>query len=124
MAMVEGAAVLSNSTSMVEGAIDAGQGTVARLQDDARFRATMSDLPQAKLGFAYMNTATLGDLLGRSSAFGAAAAGPGLGALSAVTSVAVSVSAQRDGLAIDTTQRYDRSKLTPEMLRVLARLHT
>jgi hypothetical protein len=118
--MVECVAVLSNSRSMIEGAIDAGQGTVARLQDDARFRATMSDLPQAKLGFAYLNTTTLGDLLGRSPAFGAAAAGPGLGALSAVTSVAVSVSAQPDGLAIDTTQRYDRSKLTPEMLRVLA----
>jgi hypothetical protein len=120
MAMVEGVAVLSNSRSMVEGAIDAGQGTVARLKDDARFRATMSDLPEAKLGFAYLNTATLGDLLAQSPAFGAAAAGPGLGALSAVTSVAVSVSAQPDGLAIDTTQRYDRSKLTPEMLRVLA----
>lgn len=120
MAIVNGVAVLSNSTSMVEATVDAAQGRVARLRDDARFKDALSDLPDAKLGFAYANVAALVGGLERDPAFGAATLGPGLGALGAVDAVAVSVSAQSDGVAIDTAQRYDRSKLTPEMLAALA----
>jgi hypothetical protein len=117
MSIIDRTVVVSNSASMIDGVIDANDGTVARLQDDTTFRTAMSDLPKAKLGFLYLNAASLVDRLEMGSAEQTSVnSDPILGELNATTSVAVSVSAEPDGLAIDTARRYDRSKLSPDML--------
>jgi hypothetical protein len=82
----------------------------------------MTDLPRAKLGFLYLNAASLVDRLEKGAILPTSqTSDPVLGELNATTSVAVSVSAEPDGLAIDTVRRYDRSKLSPDVLERLGR---
>jgi hypothetical protein len=113
-AIVDGVVVIGNSRSMVEGIIDASHGKVPRLQDDANFNATMGDLPTSKLGFIYVDAARLVDLLKEQPGLQtlSASPNPALQNLEAVQGLAVSLSAQPDGLALDATEHYDRSKLT------------
>ncbi|MDP9330209.1 MAG: DUF3352 domain-containing protein [Actinomycetota bacterium] len=119
-AIVGGVVVLSNSQSMVEGIIDASQGKVPRLQDDADFTSTMADLPASNLGFVYVNPQPLIETLKGSAGFPALSIGPGLADLEAIRGFAASVSAEPDGLAIDTTERFDRSKLSPDRIAQLS----
>jgi hypothetical protein len=119
-AMVGGVVVLSDSRSMVEGIIDASQGKVPRLQDDADFKSTMADLPASNLGFVYVNPQPLIGLLKESAGFPALSIGPGLADLEAIKGLAASVSAEPDGLAIDATERFDRSKLSPDRIAQLS----
>jgi hypothetical protein len=118
--IVGGVVVLSDSKSMVEGIIDASQGSVPRLQDDADFKSTMADLPSSNLGFVYVNPQPLIGLLKESAGFPALTIGPGLADLEAIKGLAASVSAEPDGLAIDTTERFDRSKLSSDRIAELS----
>ena len=111
-AVVDGVVVLGNARSMVEGIIDASQGRIPSLQDDANFQATMADLPASKLGFVYLNAERVVDLLKEQPGFRSLSADPALQNLDAVQGIAASLSVQADGLALDTTEHYDRAKLS------------
>jgi hypothetical protein len=119
-AIVDSVVVLGNSQPMVEGIIDASQGKVPRLQDDADFTSTMADLPASNLGFVYVNPQPLVGLLKESAGFPALSIGPELADLEAIKGFAASVSAEPDGLAIDTTELFDRSKLSPDRITQLS----
>jgi hypothetical protein len=75
----------------------------------------MADLPTSKLGFVYLDAARLVDLLKEQPGVQtpSASTNPALQNLEAVQGIAVSLSAQPDGLALDATEHYDRSKLSP-----------
>lgn len=115
-AVVDGVVVIGNSRSMVEGIVDASYGKVPQLQDDPAFTATMADLPSSKLGFIYVDAARLVDVLKQQPGFQTLSTStdpnPALANLEAVQGFALSLSAQPDGLALDVTEHYDRSKLS------------
>jgi hypothetical protein len=111
-AIVDHVVVLSNHGIGLTRAIDVSEATAAAIEDDPEFRQTVSSLPEARLGLAYMNGAeVLGRVLGSSGLTMANA--PGLDMLEAMRGMAMTVSAHPDGLAVDTAVRLDSSKLDP-----------
>jgi hypothetical protein len=120
-AIVDGVAVLTDDATLLTTIIDTSNGDAGAIVDDERFESTLAALPEAKLGYVYVNPARV------LQQFTATAAGlgldgssaPGLAAIEAYRSIGVSLSAAADGIAIDVTVRLDPSKLdaaTKELL--------
>jgi hypothetical protein len=112
-AIVDHAAVIAEDTAAVNRVIDTARGTIPNLADDPAFTDTISALPIGKLGLVYVNPADFVGLLDSLPIGGQATGQPGLDTLRALRGIALSVSAQADGIAIDTTLRYDPTKLDP-----------
>jgi hypothetical protein len=108
-AIVDGVVVIGSSEVAVDTAIDTSQGgdTIA---DDAGFQRVAGELPQAKLGMAFVDAAHLADTFGDQLA--AAGVTTGVTSISALDGIGVSLSAEPDGLAMDTVMLYDDAKLT------------
>jgi Protein of unknown function (DUF3352) len=112
-AIVDHAAVIAQDATAINRVIDTARGTIPNLVDDPAFTDTISALPQGKLGLVYVNPADFVSLLDSLPLGGQVTGQPGLDALRAMKGIGLSVSAQPDGIAIDTTIRYDPTKLDP-----------
>jgi hypothetical protein len=112
-AIVDHAAVIAQDAAAVNRVIDTSRGTIPNLADDSAFRDTISALPQGKLGLVYVNPADFVSLLDSLPLGGQMTGQPGLDTLRAMQGIGLSVSAQPDGIAVDTTIRYDPTKLDP-----------
>jgi Protein of unknown function (DUF3352) len=104
--------VVIGAKSAVENIIDTDQGKLAALDTSAEFKTTMADLPTGKLGFFYMDPSFITKITQQNPAFQTGALGP-LGT-DAVKGLAITISAQSDGIQVDTSTRYDPSKLSPD----------
>ena len=113
-AVFDGVAVIGNSPKAVEDVIDTDQGKLAALNASAEFQTTMADLPTGKLGFLYMDPSSITRNLRQNPAFQTGVLGPSGSNLEALKGVALTVSAQSDGLQIDASTRYDPSKLSAD----------
>jgi Protein of unknown function (DUF3352) len=113
-AVFDGVAVVGNSTKAIENVIDTDQGKLAALDTSTEFKTTMADLPAGKLGFIYVDPSSIARITGQNPAFQTGVLGPFGTNSDAVKGLAVTVSAQPDGLAVDTSIRYDPSKLSAD----------
>jgi len=116
-AIVDGVVVLGSDEGAVAAVIDTAHGGSA-IADDATFLRVTGALPQSRLGVAFVDTAqllgTFGDVLG------AAGLTTGVTSLDALDGVGVSVSAESDGLALDTVMMYDDAKLSDVQRKTLS----
>ncbi|MDP9300718.1 MAG: DUF3352 domain-containing protein [Actinomycetota bacterium] len=108
-AIADGVVVLGSDEGAVSAVIDTAHGGAA-IADDATFQRVSGALPQSRLGIAFVDTAqllgTFGDVLG------AAGLTTGVTSLDALVGAGLSVSAESDGLALDTVMMYDDAKLS------------
>ena len=118
-AIVDGVVVIGSGKQVVEGVIDTSQGKTPALGASADFQQTMADLPTSRLGFAYVNPGAMLGLLKQDAAF-QAATGAALGDLKAVKGIGATLSAEPDGLAVDTSIRYDPAQLSPQTRALLS----
>ena len=108
-AIVDGVVVIGGSEEAVDTTIDTAHGG-STIADDPGFQRVTAALPDAKLGVAFVDAANLADAFGDQLA--AAGVTTGITSLSALDGIGVSVSAEPDGLAMDTVMLYDDTKLT------------
>jgi hypothetical protein len=110
-AILDHVVVISDDPAVIDRAIDTARGTIPNLAEDPTYLDTISALPAGKLGLVYVNPADFVNGLGAVLADGSATGVPGLSTLRAMRGIALSLSAQPDGISIDSTIRYDPSKL-------------
>ena len=116
-AIVDGVVVLGSDEGAVAAVIDTAHGGPS-IVDDATFQRVTGALPQSRLGVAFVDTAqllgTFGDVLG------AAGVTTGVTSLDALDGVGVSLSAESNGLALDTVMMYDDAKLSDVQRQTLS----
>lgn len=120
-AIFDGVVVLVDDSTSLTTIIDTSQGDSKAIADDPRFVSTLAALPEGKLGFVYINPARFIDLfatLSQSVGMDDSSA-PGLDQLRAYQAIGISLSAERDGVAIDVTVRFDPSMLDAETKALL-----
>jgi hypothetical protein len=116
-AIVDGVVVLGSDEGAVSAVIDTAHGGSA-IADDPAFQRVSGALPQSRLGIAFVNT---GQLLGTfGDVLGAAGLTTGVTSLDALDGAGISVSAEPDGLALDTVMMYDDAKLSDVQRRTLS----
>lgn len=116
-AIVEGVVVLGSDEGAVSAVIDTAHGGQA-IADDPAFQRVSGALPQSRLGTGFVNT---GQLLGTfGDVVGAAGLTTGVTSLDALDGAGISVSAEPDGLAIDTVMMYDDAKLSDVQRQTLS----
>jgi len=116
-AIVDGVVVLGSDEAAVSAVIDTAHGGPA-IADDATFQRVTGALPQSRLGVAFVDT---GQLLGTfGDVLGAAGLTTGVTSLDALDGVGLSVSAESDGLALDTVMMYDDAKLSDVQRQTLS----
>ena len=116
-AIVDGVVVMGSDEGAVSAVIDTAHGGPA-IVDDPTFQRVSGALPQSRLGVAFVDTAqllgTFGDVLG------AAGLTTGVTSLDALDGAGLSVSAESDGLALDTVMMYDDAKLSDVQRQTLS----
>ena len=113
-AIVDHVVVLSDHTIGLTRVIDVANGTTQAIADDPEFLDTISSLPEARLGLAYVNAADIVDqALAASGLYAAIDGTPGLDTMRAIQGIGMSLSAHPDGLALDVAVRLDPSELDP-----------
>jgi hypothetical protein len=116
-AIVDGVVVLGSDERAVSAVIDTAHGGSA-IADDPAFQRVSGGLPQSRLGIAFVNT---GQLLGTfGDVVGAAGLTTGVTSLDALDGAGISVSAESDGLALDTVMMYDDAKLSDVQRQTLS----
>jgi hypothetical protein len=116
-AIVDGVVVLGSDEGAVSAVIDTAHGGSA-IADDPAFQRVSGALPQSRLGIAFVNT---GQLLGTfGDVMGAAGLTTGVTSLDALDGAGISVSAESDGLALDTVMMYDDAKLSDVQRQTLS----
>ena len=116
-AIVDGVVVLGSDEGAVSAVIDTAHGGPA-IADDPAFQRVSGALPQSRLGIAFVNT---GQLLGTfGDVVGAAGLTTGVTSLDALDGAGISVSAESDGLALDTVMMYDDTKLSDVQRQTLS----
>ena len=113
--LIDHVVVISNSGGLIHEIIDTEQGRAPRLTDSAGYRATMSDLPSDRLGFAYVNGTSLVTGIKKQLAKAPAASKPVMGNISdldAFTGIGATLSAAGNGLSADMLLKLDQSKLS------------
>jgi uncharacterized protein DUF3352 len=106
-AIVDDTVVLASSPEAMQTVITTSNGDTT-IQDDATFTSVMDKLPSDNLGFVYVNVGSIASLAnlipGQTGGLGSQ--------LDAYQGAAFSISAQSDGLALDSAMTTDPSKLT------------
>jgi hypothetical protein len=117
-AVFDGVAVLASDENAMRSVIDTANGA-SSIEDDAIFQGVLDRLPEDNLGFVFVNVHELVSLLNAMPAelFPSM---PSTDQLAPLEGVGISVSAEPDGLAIDTVATTDPSKLTDEQREALA----
>lgn len=120
-AIVDGVVILVDHPTFLTKIIDTAQGDTSAIADDASYVSTIAALPEGKLGFVYVNpTRFIDQFTAMAEGLGLEdSSAPGLQQLRAYRAIGVSLSAERDGLAIDFTVRFDASKLDAETKALL-----
>ncbi len=106
-AILDDTVVLASSPEAMQAVITTSNGATT-IQDDATFTGVMDELPDDNLGFVYVNVGSIASLVdlipGQTSGL--------TSQLDAYKGAAFSISAESNGLAIDSAVTTDPSKLT------------
>jgi uncharacterized protein DUF3352 len=111
-AVFDGVAVVASNENTMRSVIDTANGA-SSIEDDAVFQGVMDRLPEDNLGFAFVNVHELVSVLDSIPA-GIMPTMPSTAELDAVQGAGIAVTAQPDGLALDTVVTTDPAKLTQE----------
>jgi len=120
-AVFDGVAVVASDENAMRSVIDTSNGA-SSIQDDAVFQSVTDRLPQDNLGFVYVNIHEIVSLLSSIPA-GMVPNMPSTAQLDALQGAGFAITAQPDGLAIDSVVTTDPSKLTQEQRDALAAGH-
>jgi hypothetical protein len=120
-AVVDDVVIVSTTDGLVHRTIDVIRGDAPSISSSEAFVSAMSELPQDRLAFVYVDLAALVSGL-PVPAGGLAAVAPGATTPdpAAVGSIAMSLSAEPDGLVVDSLISYDPADLSPELRTVLS----
>lgn len=120
-AVVDDVVIVSTSDALVHRTIDVIRGDAPSISSSETFVSALGELPQDRLAFVYADLAGLVSGL-PASAGGLAAVTPGATTPdpAAVGSIVVSLSAEPDGLVVDSLTTYDPADLSPELRAVLS----
>jgi hypothetical protein len=120
-AIVDGVVAASNDQALIDEVIDVTHGNGAAIADDEAFTETTGELPDGKLAMFYVNP---GDLVQRVNELQGLTSDPDLAqsleAAEAFTGMAMSLSAESDGMAVDVEVSIDPSKLSDSMRATLS----
>lgn len=114
IALIDGTVALANSPAALDDVIAASRGVVGTLAGSASFQEATADLPEGKLALVYADPVDLAAAIEnlRPTVFD-----PSVGATSlsfeGMTGMAMSVSAEEDGLAMDVQVTFDPEELSP-----------
>jgi hypothetical protein len=117
VALFDGVVVLGSTEAAVDAAIDTAHGG-STIADDPGFQRVTAALPDAKLGMAFVDAAHLADAFGDQLA--TAGVTTGVTSISALDGIGVALSAEPDGLAMDTVMMYDDEELTDSQRATLS----
>ena len=106
------AIILASHVEMLERVIDTHRDTLPSISSSASFQEAEASLPDGRVLFAFIDTASLHDEIDDALAAEAVTSVGGLGDLSAVKGIGISVSAESDGIALDVVSAYDAANLT------------
>jgi hypothetical protein len=104
--------ILTSEPSLLEDVIDTHRGTTGSIATAASFQEAEAELPEDRLLFAFVDTASLRDDLQQAVAAEAVTSLGGLGDLEAVDGIGLTLSAVSEGVALDVVASYDASALT------------
>ena len=115
-AIVDHVVVLATSAAVIDEAIDADQGRVARLAESAAYKTTLSSLPSDRLASLYLDGHSLVSSIKKLATTPAVTASSvkSLADLDAFQGIGGTVSANGNGVVADVIVKVDPSKLTPE----------
>jgi hypothetical protein len=109
-AVFDGAAVVTSTLDEMADVVATAHGHQAAIEGSSALQAATVGLPEGRLALLFVDPKDLVSLLGQLSADPTA----DLSTLQAMTGLAMTVSAQPDGIALDMQTVYDPSKLTAE----------
>ena len=117
-AITNNTVIFASSSSAVDAVIETAQGKRANLQSSSSYKMVESQLPADRLGLTYVDVPALFRQFG--SSLGSVTGGQAqLIAAQAYNGFGVALVASSDGIALEGTQNYDASKLTPEQRSLL-----
>ena len=112
-ALVDGVVVLSNSVDAIDDVVAASRGEVDTLAASASYQDATADLPEGKLALVYANPTELSAAIANlpPTVFGPSIETSSQ-SLEGITGMAMSVSAEQDGMAVDVQVTFDPEALT------------
>ena len=113
-AVFDGSAVVASSLDEMSSIVSTAHGDQPALEGSSQLQAATAGLPEGKLALLYVNPKDLLGLLNQMPGFDASATSSNLSTLNAITGLAMTLSVQPDGVALDEQEVYDPTKLTPE----------
>ena len=117
-ALFDGTVVVGSDQLAVENVIKTGKGDVAGIRENQAFKDATASLPEGRLGLAFVNVQQLSGSF--SDVLDAAFAGAGTSDVDAIEGVAMTLSAESDGMAMDMVTAYDQTRLTPEQAAAMS----
>jgi hypothetical protein len=110
--------IVATDATAVDAVIDAAQGKSASLQSSSTYKQVESQLPADRLGLAYVDVAAAVRQIG--SSITSLPGGTGQVSAQAYGGLGVALVASSDGIALDGTENFDPSKLSPADRSLLA----
>ena len=113
-AVFDGTAVVASSLDEMSTIVSTAHGDQPALEGSSQLQAATAGLPEGRLALLYVNPKDLLGLLDQMPGFDPSAMSSNLSTLKAVTGLAMTLSVQPDGVALDEQEVYDATKLTSE----------
>jgi Protein of unknown function (DUF3352) len=113
-AVFDGTVVVASSLDEMSAIVSTAHGHQPALEGSSGLQAATAGLPEGKLALLYVNPTDLVKLAQQVPGFAQASGASGSSTFQAMTGLAVTVSAEPDGLAFDAQAILDPSKLTAE----------
>ena len=113
-AVFDGAAVIASSLDEMSAIIATAHGHQPALEGSSSLQAATAGLPDGKVALLYVNPAHILSLLDQVPGLTTGTTSTDLSTLKAITGLAMTASAQPDGVALDFQAVYDPSKLSAE----------
>lgn len=113
-AVFDGTAVIASSLDEMSAIIATAHGHQPALEGSSALQAATAGLPDGKLALLYVNPSHILSLLDQMPGPSTGATSTDLSSLKAITGLAMTASAQPDGVALDFQAVYDPSKLSAE----------
>jgi len=113
-AVFDGTVVVASSLDEMSNIVATAHGHQPALEGSSTLQAATAGLPEGKLALLYVNLTDIVSLLNQVPGLSTSPTSSDLATLQAISSLAMTVSVQPDGVALDAQAVYDPSKLSDE----------
>jgi hypothetical protein len=122
-ALTQNYVVFASDTATINAIIDRGDSGKATLDENARFKGVLNNLPKSAIGYLYVDGAAASEVLDSAVQESLSGMPPGqqqqlkdqLANLKALQGMGISLSAEAEGLQFDSAANFDTSKLDATM---------